>query len=413
MPAMGGRAAYVGIVTCGLLDGRPIVISEGYNDMVRVWDLASHRQIGPSLTCEEGHDPWSIAYGQIDGRPVAVKGQGDLIIWELTGHAHAEQPSAPRYIRYNAPGSIYALACTMLYGRSVAVTGSYDCTVRMWDLAVGTQIGEPLHGHGSVVRSVAAGMLAGRAIAVSSSEDHTIRVWDLNAGQAIGGPLTGHTDEVWAVDIGMLDGRPIAVSGGDDDTVRVWHLPTGQQVGPPLTGHTGRVRAVAFGAPDGRPIAVSGSEDYSIRVWDLRTGRQIGLPMEDDRTIGIRSIAYTLLGGRPRVVAADGMGRARVWNLDAHHAMGMTRPTQIAPVLPDMWTDPDTGDVYDLTGPIVDDDGREWDYIDWDGFEPLLVEDGDLALGIVQVHQQWGLRSIITSASGRQHGRDDEDDWTE
>ncbi|GII94688.1 WD40 repeat domain-containing protein [Sinosporangium siamense] len=393
------------------------MITDGRDGVARLWDLASHRQIGPPLEEEKTFSfgvAQSVAYGTLNNRPIAVKGAGDLAIWELTGHEHAQKPGKPRHIRYGSPGSVYTVACAVLNGRSVAVTGAYDSSVRMWDLATGTQIGKQLSGHGSVVRSVAAGMLAGRAIAVSSSEDHTIRVWDLADGTQIGPPLTGHTGHVWAVDMGLLNGRPIAVSGGDDHTVRVWDLANGRQIGAPLIGHTNKVRAIAYGAPDGQPIAVSGG-DHTVRVWDLRTRRQIGHPMRDSRGLSIGSIAYILHGGRPRVVAADIEGRARIWNLDAHRAMGTTTPpARIAPELPDRWTDPRTGDVYDLTQPIIDDDDREYVYVDWDGFEPLVSQhDADLPLSISYMHAYWGLTSIITSASGQKarrnfHGDDEE-----
>ena len=68
-------------------------------------------------------------------------------------------------------------------GRAIAVTGSHDTTVRVWDLGTGTSTGEPLTGHTSAVAAVAATVLPdGRAIAVTGSWDDTIRVWDLATG---------------------------------------------------------------------------------------------------------------------------------------------------------------------------------------------------------------------------------------
>ncbi|WP_165964611.1 WD40 repeat domain-containing protein [Actinomadura sp. KC216] len=398
VPALGGPGAPVYVVDCGLVDGRPVVISDGPDHLVRVWDLASHRQIGPPLEGESPISVWSLAFGTLDGRPVAVRGHGDLTIWELTGHGRTDRPAEPRYIRYNARGSIYAVACGVLDGRSIAVTGAYDKTVRVWDLADGTPVGTPMTGHESVVRAVAVDVLARRTIAVTAGEDNTVRVWDLSKGRQHGRPLTGHTEPVWAVAVGMLDGRPVAVSGGDDHTLRLWDLPDGRQIGPTMTGHTGRIRSVAFAAPDGVPIIISGSSDYSVRVWDARTGEQRGMPLTDGRTLGIESVAYSLLGGRPRVVAADGYGFARVWNLDAHRAMGAGSPTRFAAELPGTWTDPDSGDVYDLTGPLVDDEGSEWKYVDFDGFEPLVTDTDDprLGLSVVFAHDEWGFSDIVT-----------------
>jgi WD40 repeat protein len=118
----------------------------------------------------------------------------------------------------------------------------------------------------------------GRPVAVTGSVDATVRVWDLTSESQIGSELTGHTGPVDAVAALVLpDGRPVAVTGSTDATVRVWDLATGSQVGPELTGHTGPVSSVAaLVLPDGRPVAVTTSGDATVRVWDLATGIQTG-----------------------------------------------------------------------------------------------------------------------------------------
>ena len=58
----------------------------------------------------------------------------------------------------------------------------------------------------------------GRPIAVTGSDDKTVRVWDLSTGTPLGDPLTGHTSPVEAVAALLLpDGRPIAVTGSEDE----------------------------------------------------------------------------------------------------------------------------------------------------------------------------------------------------
>jgi WD40 repeat protein len=53
---------------------------------------------------------------------------------------------------------VVAVAATVLAdGRVVAVTGSHDATVRVWDLATGTPVGDPLTGHTNWVVAVATG----------------------------------------------------------------------------------------------------------------------------------------------------------------------------------------------------------------------------------------------------------------
>ncbi|MGO8888435.1 MAG: WD40 repeat domain-containing protein, partial [Streptosporangiaceae bacterium] len=118
-------------------------------------------------------------------------------------------------------------------------------TVRVWRLADGAPAGEPLTGHRGAVTAVAVGALAdGAPVIISGSGDifgggGTVRVWRLADGTAVGEPLTGHDSLVTAVAVGALpDGIPVIVSGGAGGgaggTVRVWRLADGTPLVPPL-----------------------------------------------------------------------------------------------------------------------------------------------------------------------------------
>jgi len=59
-----------------------------------------------------------------------------------------------------------------------------------------------------------------------------VRVWRLADGTPVGQPLRGHDGGVSAVAVGALpDGTPVIVSGGRDATVRVWVLADGSPCG--------------------------------------------------------------------------------------------------------------------------------------------------------------------------------------
>ena len=91
--------------------------------------------------------------------------------------------------------------------------------------------------------AVATAQLDGRAVVISGSWDKTVRVWDLATGTPIGAPFTGHTGPVFAVATAQLDGRTVVVSGSADDTVRVWDLATGDTGRLPVhRPHRRRVR---------------------------------------------------------------------------------------------------------------------------------------------------------------------------
>jgi V8-like Glu-specific endopeptidase len=100
--------------------------------------------------------------------------------------------------------------------------------------------GQVLTGHagGAVAVAVAVGALPDDTpVIVSGGGDGTVRVWRLADGAPVGEPLTGHTGGVVAVAVGALpDGTPVIVSGGayGDGTVRVWRLVDGTPLVPPL-----------------------------------------------------------------------------------------------------------------------------------------------------------------------------------
>ncbi|KIM32665.1 hypothetical protein M408DRAFT_312837 [Serendipita vermifera MAFF 305830] len=145
-------------------------------------------------------------------------------------------------------------------GRRI-VSGSEDCTIRVWDAETGEVVAGPLEGHTGHVYSVA--FSPDSRWIVSSSDDMTIRVWDAETGEVVAGPLQGHTGWVFAVTFSP-DGRWIV--SGSGDTIRVWDAGTGEMFAGPLEGHTDYVHSVVF-SPDGRRI-LSGSSDKTIRVYN-------------------------------------------------------------------------------------------------------------------------------------------------
>ena len=169
----------------------------------------------------------------------------------------------------------------------VAVASGRDETVRIWDLATGSPIGDALTGHTDLVAAVACTQLDGRPIAVTSGRDQAVRIWDLTTGTSLG-LLPGHTGPVTAVACAPLDDRPIAVTGSWDHTVRIWDLTSGIVIDL-LTGHTGPVTAVACAQLDGRLCALTSGRDRTVQIWDLRTRLRIGritLPADVEAVTG-------------------------------------------------------------------------------------------------------------------------------
>ncbi|QES53479.1 hypothetical protein DEJ51_03820 [Streptomyces venezuelae] len=168
----------------------------------------------------------------------------------------------------------------------------------------------PLVGHGGPVRAVATAVVDGRPVAVSGSRDNTVRVWDLATGGQLHEPLTGRTDpvsaltaEVLSVATAVADGRPVAFSLHGDDAVLVWDLATGRAAGE-------FVRLVESAVLEERRVLLALGADRTLYVWDLLTGRRV--------TAFPSAAGLAMLDGRRVVLTVDETDTdrtVRVWDL--------------------------------------------------------------------------------------------------
>ena len=100
---------------------------------------------------------------------------------------------------------------------------------------------------------------------ISGSFDKTLRLWDVDSGDTIR-IFEGHTNRVTSVAFSP-DGKTLA-SGSYDKNIILWEV--GREyhpLGPPLIGHTNDVNSLAW-RPDGQMI-VSGSWDNTMILWHL------------------------------------------------------------------------------------------------------------------------------------------------
>ena len=189
------------------------------------------------------------------------------------------------------------------------VTACGDSTVRVWDAATGKPLGEPMR-HENTVNEASFSPDGGRI--VTASWDHTARVWDAATGKPLGEPIR-HEDTVYSASFSS-DGAWIVTASGDH-TARIWDAATGRPLGEPVR-HEDAVQCASF-SPEGSRI-VTASWDHTAIVWDLATGKPLGEPMRHPDII--LSASFSPDGAR--IVTASGDHTARIWDAATGKPLG-------------------------------------------------------------------------------------------
>jgi guanine nucleotide-binding protein subunit beta-2-like 1 protein len=216
----------------------------------------------------KGHNGWVTCIATSAENPdMILSGSRDkkIIVWSLTredqnygfprkslsGHAHFVQD-----VVVSSDGQF-------------ALSGSWDSTLRLWDLNYGTTT-RRFVGHTKDVLSVA--FSADNRQIVSGSRDKSIRLWNTLGECKYIIEEQGHTDWVSCVRFSPNITHPIIVSAGWDKLVKVWNL-ANCKLRNNLIGHTGYVNTVTV-SPDGS-LCASGGRDGTARLWDLNEGKQL------------------------------------------------------------------------------------------------------------------------------------------
>ena len=119
-------------------------------------------------------------------------------------------------------------------------------------------------------------MLNRRHLAVTGSDDGSVRIWDLDGESETGNRLTGHAGSIKGIATAVVDGSRVIVTGGSDTKVRFWDLDGKGQLGEPLTAQTTALDLMTVGTVDGRPTLLTRDNwRKTVRIWDLTTREEL------------------------------------------------------------------------------------------------------------------------------------------
>ncbi|KAG9078853.1 SCF ubiquitin ligase complex subunit cdc4 [Ceratobasidium sp. UAMH 11750] len=267
------------VVTCALIShGRIITASDDHE--IHVYSPETGERLHTMKEHEGG--VWALAVSP-NYPNILVSGSTDqtIRIWDLsTGkctHVFYGHTSTVRCVAIATP------VWTEVDGRmekwpkrSLIVSGSRDSTLRVWNLPrrgykhneaveYPEVEGNPYHlrvlkGHNQAVRALA----AHGSTAVSGSYDTTLKVWNLITGECKW-TLTGHTQKVYSVAIDSEHKQ--VISGSMDGTARIWSLVSGQTLHT-LTSHTSLIGLIGVSSTN----IVTGAADSILCVWDPSSG---------------------------------------------------------------------------------------------------------------------------------------------
>jgi len=215
-----------------------------------------------------GHTGWVTAIATTPENPdmiVSVSRDKSVMIWHLT-REDGTYGEARRSLKGH---SHFVQDVVISSDGQFALSGSWDNTLRLWDLQAGTSV-RRFVGHKKEVVSVA--FSADNRQIVSASRDGTLRLWNTLGECKF--TIEDGCHSLWpsSVKFSPNTQKPIVVSAGWDKLVKVWDL-TNCKLQHDLAGHDGYLNALTV-SPDGS-LCASGGRDQTAMLWDLNDHKQL------------------------------------------------------------------------------------------------------------------------------------------
>jgi len=250
--------------------------------LIQYFDLETGEEISQPVEIEEdliggqvlSPDGKLLAGSDNDGRIYLLDAAtGEEIIGPLLGH-DIEQVDVPRWdivvedIETDTVAGLYGtFDLNLVRGlafspdSTMLASAGNDMTVRLWDVASGTQIGEPLRGHTNILETVAFSE-DGRLLA-SGGENGRIIIWDTESREMVGESIERPGRPVHDI-VFSRDGETL-ITAWSDGAIILWDTDTHLQIGLPILYNSGRYLHIDI--PQVDPL--QGCDAHRTHVVDL------------------------------------------------------------------------------------------------------------------------------------------------
>jgi len=256
----------------------------------------------------KGHGGWVTALATSQQAPdmlISASRDKSLLVWSLTRDADQWGVAQKRLKGH----SHFVQDVAVSHDGRFALSGSWDGTLRLWDLSTGVTRCRFV-GHTKDVMSVA--FSADNRQIVSGGRDKKINLWNTLGHLKMTLPADkGHSEWVSCVRFSPNLQNPTLVSGGWDKIVKVWSAGANNsyQLAMNLVGHTGYVNSITV-SPDGS-LCASGGKDGTAMLWDLNEGKHLAVLQADDiiHALAFSPIRYWLCAATASTI--------KIWDLES------------------------------------------------------------------------------------------------
>jgi len=261
----------------------------------------------------KGHGGWVTAIAttmEVPDMVLSASRDKSIIVWDLT---RTEEKYGVMRRRLTGHGH-YVQDVAISSDGQFALSGSWDGTLRLWDLSNGNTT-RRFVGHTKDVLSVA--FSADNRQIVSGSRDKTINLWNTLGQCKYTITEDGHKEWVSCVRFSPNLNTPLIVSAGWDKVVKVWNL-NHCKLRTNLMGHTGYVNSVTV-SPDGS-LCASGGKDGTAMLWDLNEGRHLS-------SLDAGDVIYALVFSPIRYwLCAATASTIKIWDLESKVCVDELKP---------------------------------------------------------------------------------------